>query len=139
MNVSYNDLPTLNALFNAVSAALLLFGYVRIKRGNQESHQKFMVAALLSSGAFLISYLIYHFNAGSVPYPYYDWTRLLYFIILIPHVICAGIMAPFIVYAVRHAWKGNFERHKRLARWIFPVWLYVSASGVIIYFMLYRL
>ena len=98
-----------------------------------------MTAALASSTLFLISYLIYHYSAGSVPYPHHDWTRPLYFAILIPHVILATFMVPFILMAVRHAWQGRFDRHKRLTRWVWPVWMFVSVSGVAIYLMLYQL
>ena len=98
-----------------------------------------MTAALASSTLFLISYLIYHYSAGSVPYPHHDWTRPLYFAILIPHGILATFMVPFILMAVRHAWQGRFDRHKRLTRWVWPVWMFVSVSGVAIYLMLYQL
>ena len=98
--MTVRDLPTLNALLNAVSATLLLFGYIRIKRQQRAAHQKFMIAALISSALFLISYLSYHYQVGSVPYPYHDWTRPIYFIILIPHVILAAVMVPFVIAAV---------------------------------------
>ena len=133
------DLPAFNAFFNSVSAILLLAGYAQIKKRKPDNHKKCMLAALLSSIIFLFSYLVYHYNVGSVPYPYHDWTRPVYFIILIPHILLAGIMAPFIILAVWHAWHENYPRHVRLVRWVFPIWLYVSASGVAIYFMLYRL
>ena len=98
-----------------------------------------MTAALASSALFLISYLIYHYNAGSVPFPYLGWTRVLYYTILIPHIILAAVMVPFILIAVWHAWKKQFDRHKRLTRWVLPVWMFVSLSGVVIYLMLYHL
>jgi uncharacterized membrane protein YozB (DUF420 family) len=131
--------PTLNASLNAVSACLLLWGFVTIKRGHRDIHKKIMMAALVTSAAFLVSYLIYHQQVGSVPYPYHDWTRPLYFSILIPHVILAAVMVPFIIMAVVHAVKGRFERHKRITVWLWPVWMFVSVSGVAIYLMLYRL
>ncbi len=139
MTLPYQELPTYNAVFNSISAALLIAGYIQIRRGNRGGHKKCMLSALLSSLVFLASYLVYHYAVGSVPYPYHDWTRPVYFIILIPHVILAAIMTPFIVIAVWHALRENFARHVRIARWVFPVWLYVSASGVVIYLMLYRL
>lgn len=131
--------PTLNAVFNAIAACLLVWGYVKIKRQDRETHKKIMIAALVASAAFLISYLIYHQRVGSVPYPYHDWTRPLYFIILIPHVILAAVMVPFIIAAVAYAFKGRFDRHRRITVWLWPVWMFVSLSGVVIYLMLYRL
>ena len=138
--MSYSDLPTLNAVLNLISSALLTAGYFQIKKKNNRSlHKKIMVGALITSGLFLISYVIYHFKVGSVPYPYHDWTRTIYFIILIPHVILAAVMTPFIAIAVGFALRGRFDRHKKLVRWVWPVWIFVSVSGVVIYLMLYRL
>jgi len=133
------DLPGLNAALNGLSGLLLLAGFAAIKNHRPDIHKKFMLAALVSSAAFLTSYLIYHAQVGSVPYPHFDWTRTLYFIILIPHVILAGLMVPFIVAAVYFALRQQFERHKRLVVWVWPVWMFVSVTGVVIYFMLYQL
>jgi uncharacterized membrane protein YozB (DUF420 family) len=135
----YEDLSTVNALLNGLSAVLLLVGYVNIKKGNRDIHKRFMVAALITSALFLVSYVIYHYEVGSVPYPYHDWTRPVYFIILIPHVILAALNVPFIIALVTYAFKGNFKKHKKLARWVWPVWMFVSVTGVIIYLMLYIL
>lgn len=137
MNVPFQ--ATLNALLNLLSACLLLLGYIQIKQGNRTQHQKFMWSALVSSALFLISYLIYHYRAGSVPYPYHDWTRTLYFVILIPHVILAALMVPFIIAAVYFAVRGQFDKHTRITRWLWPVWMFVSVSGVVVYIMLYLL
>ena len=137
MNVS--TLPTVNALLNALAACLLLWGYVMIRRGRRDTHKKIMLSALVVSAAFLTTYLIYHAQVGSVPYQHHDWTRPLYFAILIPHIILAGLMVPFIVALVTFALRGNFTRHKRLARWVWPVWMFVSVSGVAVYLMLYHL
>ena len=134
-----SDLPALNAGLNTLSAALLLRGYLQIRRGEREAHRKTMLAALVSSGLFLSSYLVYHFQVGSVPYPHYDWTRPLYFAVLIPHVILAALLVPLVVVLVWRALKGEFARHRRLARWVWPVWIFVSLSGVVVYLMLYRL
>jgi putative membrane protein len=133
------DLSTVNAILNFVSSVLLTAGYIQIKKGNRAMHKKIMVSALLTSGLFLMSYVIYHYQAGSVPYPYHDWSRTIYFIILIPHVILAAAMTPFIIIAVWFAWHDQYEKHKRLVRWVWPVWMFVSVSGVMIYLMLYRL
>jgi uncharacterized membrane protein YozB (DUF420 family) len=135
MNVM--DLPTINACLNLLSTFFLFMGYVNIKRGNQDTHKKFMVSALITSAAFLVCYLFYHAQVGSVPYPHFDWTRPVYFVILIPHIILAAIMSPFILIAVWFAFRSQFERHRKIVRWLWPVWMYVSVSGVIIYLMLY--
>ncbi len=134
-----SDLPTLNASLNTLSGIFLILGYRAIRRGNREQHKKFMLAALIASAFFLTSYLIYHFYVGSVPYPHEDWTRPLYYIILVPHVILAALMVPFIVLVVWRAWRADFASHKSLARRVWPVWVFVSLSGVIIYLMLYWL
>ena len=134
-----SELPTLNACLNAVSAGLLTLGFVRIRRGQIASHRRFMLAALVCSALFLCSYLTYHYLVGSVPYPRHDWTRPVYFAILIPHVVLATLMAPFVLIAVRRAWRGDFVAHARLTRRLLPVWMFVSVSGVAIYLMLYRL
>lgn len=137
--MSTADLPTLNACLNALSILLLAQGYRRIRRKDQQGHRQYMLAALGSSALFLTSYVIYHSLAGSVPYPRRDWTRPLYFAILIPHVVLAAGMVPFILAAVWHALRGDFQRHRRLTRWVWPVWMFVSISGVAVYLMLYRL
>ena len=131
--------PTINALFNLTSAVLLGLGYVQIKRGRADRHKRLMIAALISSVCFLAGYLLYHASVGSVPYPYHDWTQTLYFVILVPHSILAGLMVPFIIAAVYFALRGQFERHTRITRWLWPVWMFVSISGVVVYLMLYWL
>ncbi len=137
--MSLTDLPALNATLNSISAVLLLIGFVLIKREQIQNHKKVMLSALATSLLFLTSYLIYHFNVGSVPYPHHDWTRPLYFAILIPHTILATAMTPFIIVAVRRAFHEDYEKHKKIVRWIWPVWMFVSVTGVIVYFMLYHL
>ena len=133
------DLPTLNAILNSISAGFLLYGFIQIKQGQREKHKRIMIAALATSALFFISYLIYHSKVGSVPYPHHDWTRPVYFVILIPHVVLAALMTPFILIAVWHAWHGHFEKHKRIVKWLWPVWIFVSVSGVVVYLMLYQL
>ena len=136
--MEFHGLATLNALLNGISATFLIAGFVAIKRGRREIHRRFMLAALTGSVLFLVSYVTYHFQVGSVPYPYYDWTRPLYFAILVPHVILACLMTPFVIVIVRRAWRGDFARHRRLARWVWPAWVFVSLSGVAVYLLLYR-
>jgi len=137
--MTLTDLPALNATLNGISAVFLLLGYLKIRSGEREGHRKMMVCALVCSVLFLTSYLIYHINVGSVPYPHHDWTRPVYFAILIPHIILAAVNAPFIVIAVRRAYTGQFDRHRSLARWVWPVWMFVCVSGIAVYLMLYQL
>jgi len=137
MNIK--DLPTLNALLNTLSAVLLIWGRNRIKNNHPGQHRVIMITALATSLLFLTSYLVYHYHVGSIPYPKHDWTRVLYFIILVPHVVLAGAMTPFILLAVGFALASKFTYHKRLVRWVWPVWIFVSVTGVIVYLMLYRL
>lgn len=135
--MTVSDLPLLNATLNFLSAIFLTFGYINIKKQRPDVHKKYMIAALISSACFLTSYLIYHYYVGSVPYPYHDWTRPLYFVILIPHVILAALMTPFIIMAVIYAFREKFDKHKRIVRWLWPVWMFVSLSGIAVYLMLY--
>jgi len=137
--MSFSDLPAVNASLNFISFILLSLGFYNIKKGRVPIHKRFMISAAITSGLFLISYTIYHYNVGSVPYSHYDWTRPVYFAILIPHVLLAGIMAPFIVLLLIFALRGRFDRHRKLAIWVWPVWIYVSISGILIYLMLYVL
>jgi putative membrane protein len=138
--IALSDLPAINATLNFISAVLLFWGRYQIKRKRRpDIHRIIMIAALVSSALFLASYLIYHGNIGSKPYPHFDWTRPVYFTILIPHVILAGLMVPFILWAVYCAFRQRFDRHVRLVRWVWPVWMFVSVSGIIVYIMLYRL
>lgn len=134
-----SSLATVNAILNSISAILLIAGYTQIKKHQPSVHKKFMLSALVVSALFLISYLIYHYYVGSVPYPYFNWTRPIYFVILIPHVLLAGIMTPFVILTAGLALRKKFDTHRRFARWVFPVWLFVSISGVIVYLMLYHL
>ena len=134
-----NSVPALNALLNTMSCILLLAGYFQIKKKKDVFlHKKTMLLALFISVLFLFSYVIYHYNVGSVPYPYHGWTRPVYFSILIPHIIFATLMVPFIVLALWYALRAEYEKHKKVVRWVWPVWIFVSISGVIVYIMLYH-
>lgn len=136
--MTVTDLPALNATLNLTAAVFLMLGYYNIKQGRRETHRKFMFLALITSSLFLISYVAYHLQAGSTPYPYQGWTRTLYFVILIPHVILAAANVPFIIVLVTLILRGKESQHRRLARWVWPSWMFVSLSGVLIYFMLYQ-
>ena len=131
------DLPALNAGLNTTAACCLLGGYYWIRRGRVAAHKRFMLAALGFSSLFLISYLIYHFQVGSVAFTGTGWVRPVYFAILLSHILLAAAILPLAAVTVYRAWNERFESHKRLAHWTLPIWLYVSVTGVIIYWMLY--
>ncbi len=137
--MSLSSLPTLNAILNGCATILLIAGYIAIKKGNRILHRNLMVTALLASAAFLTSYLIFHAQVASVKYPLHDWTRPVYFVILIPHIILAAAMVPGILALVWFAIRKQFDRHKKVAKIVWPVWIYVSITGVVIYWMLYHL
>jgi len=132
-------LPTLNACLNALSGVMLIVGYVQIKKGNAHLHKRLMVGAFCVSVLFLISYLIYHYGAGSVRFKGQGWIRPVYFAILISHTILASVVPFLAVITLCRAFKGDFRRHRRIARWTFPIWVYVSATGVVVYLLLYVL
>lgn len=136
--MTVQDLPTLNASLNTVAAILLLSGYIAIKKGQRELHKKIMVSALVVSAAFLTSYLIYHYHVPSKKFPDLGWIKTVYLLILIPHIILAAVMVPMILKTFWHAFRGEWEKHKKIAKVTFPIWMYVSVTGVIVYFMLYR-
>ena len=136
--MSLRMLPTLNAILNATSGILIIIGYVMIRRGKVNAHRACMVGAVTASIIFLISYLIYHFNVGATKFAGTGWSRPFYFTVLISHTILAVVLAPVVVVTLRRALKGDFKRHLRIARWTFPMWVYVSVTGVIVYFMLYH-
>ena len=137
--VSISDLPTLNAGLNLTSAVLIGAGYYFIRRRKIQAHKACMVAALGVSTLFLISYLMYHYNAGSVPFQQHGWMRFVYFLILITHVVLAVVILPLVLRTAFLAFRGRFGPHVRIARWTFPIWMYVSVTGVIVYVMLYLL
>lgn len=137
--MAVTDLPTLNAMLNGLAALLLVAGFVAIKRGHIEIHRRFMVSAFGVSGVFLTSYLVYHFEVGSVPYQGTGIWRTVYFAILIPHVILAAAVLPLALVTLRRGWVRSDAAHRRLARITLPVWLFVSVTGVLVYLMLYRM
>ena len=137
--MSISDLPALNATLNGIAAILLVCGYIFIKRGRRQPHQWCMLGALTTSALFLVSYVTYHLNAGSRPFPGQGPIRLAYFAILITHVILAAVIVPMALVTAARGLRSDFDRHVSIARWTFPVWLYVSVTGVVIYLMLYRL
>jgi len=137
--MTVTDLPALNASLNALSTVLLVTGYVFIRRGERQKHKACMIAALVTSTLFLTSYVIYHAQVGSVPFKGTGWIRTVYFAVLIPHVILAAAIVPPILITASRGLSAKYDKHRRIARWTLPVWLYVSITGVIVYLMLYRL
>ncbi len=135
--IPLSSLPALNAALNSASALLLAAGWLFIRSGNVAAHRRCMLAALATSTLFLTSYLIYHYHVGSVPFTGQGWTRRLYFTILISHTSLAVTIVPLVLITLYRALRNRFERHKRIARWTLPLWLYVSVTGVIVYGMLY--
>lgn len=129
-------LPMANASLNALAAVCLTAGFVNVKRGNTEAHKKCMLAALVFSTLFLAGYLVYHHFHGDTPFPGQGVVRPIYFSILISHIILSVIALPLVLTTVFYALRGRFEPHKKIARLTFPVWLYVSVSGVAVYFFL---
>ena len=131
--------PALNASLNGTSAVLLVSGRWFIVHGRMAIHRAFMIAALITSSAFLGCYLYYHYHVGHVDFQGKDWSRPVYFSILISHTILAAVIVPLIIITLTRALRERFDRHRRIARWTFPLWLYVSITGVVIYLMLYRI
>jgi len=137
--LSISDLPTLNATLNGIAAILLAAGFLFIKQGRPRQHQWCMMSALATSAVFLVSYVIYHLNAGSRPFQGPGPIRVVYFTILITHVILAAAIVPLALVTATRGLRSQFDRHVRIARWTLPIWLYVSVTGVVIYLMLYVL
>jgi len=133
------ELPTLNAVLNGCAALLMSCGYLFIRRREVHRHRNFMLGALACSTLFLTSYLIYHYHIGSRPYPGLGALRNVYLSILLTHTVLAVALVPLVLITVYRALRGNFEKHRRIARYTLPVWLYVSVTGVVIYLMLYGL
>jgi putative membrane protein len=137
--LTVTDLPALNACLNATSAVLLATGYVLIRRGRRAAHKRVMLSALVSSALFLTSYLVYHAQVGSVRFRGQGLVRTLYFTILLTHTVLAVVIVPLVGMTLVPALRERFDRHRRLARITLPLWAYVSVTGVVIYWMLYRL
>jgi uncharacterized membrane protein YozB (DUF420 family) len=137
--MSLTDLPALNASLNATAAVLLTAGYILVRRGDVKRHKATMIAACAVSTLFLISYVIYHANAGSKPFPGRGPVRVVYFAILITHVVLAAAIVPLALITLLRGLRARFDAHVRIARWTLPIWLYVSVTGVLVYLMLYQM
>ncbi len=137
--IGYHDLPLVNALLNTTTAVLLVTGYRFIRRGNVPAHRRCMGAAVAVSAVFLASYLTYHAEVGSIRFTETGWPRPLYFTVLLTHTVLAAAVVPLVLVTLVRALRARFDRHRRIARWTLPIWLYVSVTGVVVYLMLYVL
>jgi uncharacterized membrane protein YozB (DUF420 family) len=137
--IDYSTLPAVNATLNATSGIFLFTGYVLIKKRQINAHRNAMLAAFASSMLFLTSYVIYHYHTGSRPFPGVGAIRLVYFTILISHVLLAIAILPLAISTLTKGLRGQYSRHKRVAKWTFPLWMYVSVTGVVVYVMLYQM
>jgi putative membrane protein len=129
-------LPAANATFNYLSALCLVLGYINIRRGNRATHKRFMLTATMFSGLFLVSYIVYHFFHGDTRFPGHGWIRPAYFFILISHIGLSMVALPLILGSLWFGLRSQFQFHRRIARWTFPIWLYVSVTGVVVFALL---
>jgi uncharacterized membrane protein YozB (DUF420 family) len=136
--ITLHDLPAINASLNATSCVLLLIGYALIRARRIAQHRACMLAALTTSALFLICYIVYHAQVGSVRFPRYGLVRPVYYTILITHVTLAVTVLPLAIITAARGLRGDYRRHKKIARWTFPIWLYVSVTGVLVYVLLYQ-
>lgn len=134
----YAIFPVINASLNGTSTVLLITGRWLIAKRRIAAHRFVMITAVVTSSLFLISYLYYHAHVGSVRFQGTGWSRSVYFTILISHVILAAVIVPLVIITLTRALRDRFDKHRAIARWTFPLWLYVSITGVLVYFMLYQ-
>ena len=137
--IAIHDLPAVNATLNATAAVLLVWGYILIRRRSIAAHRRVMLTAFATSSVFLGCYLIYHYNVGSVPFPRTGAIRTVYLSILTTHTILAAAVPPLAIITLSRGLRGRFDPHRKIARWTLPVWLYVSVTGVVVYWMLYQM
>jgi uncharacterized membrane protein YozB (DUF420 family) len=135
--MTVRDLPAVNASLNALATILLIYGYTLIRQGKREQHKRVMLSAFAVSIIFLICYLVYHAEVGSVPYQGQGAMRIIYFTILISHVVLAAIVPVLAIMTLWRAFQERFDKHRKIAKITLPIWLYVSITGVIVYLMLY--
>ena len=136
--MTVHDLPAVNASLNALAGVLLLIGYVLIRSGRREQHRRVMIAAFITSAVFLVCYLVYHAQVGSVRFTRQGFVRYLYFTVLITHVVLAAAVLPLALVTLSKGLKERYRQHRAVARWTFPIWLYVSVTGVLVYVLLYQ-
>ena len=135
--IDYTLLPGVNASLNGLSGCFLVIGYLAIRNGHATLHRRLMLSAFTTSTLFLISYLTYHFQVQFTPFQGQGAARIVYYAILIPHVVLAVVMVPMILVTLKRGLTGHFDKHRPIARWTLPIWLYVSVTGVLVYLMLY--
>ena len=136
--MSVHDLPAVNASLNAISGVLLVVAYTLIRQRKIEQHRKVMLAAFATSALFLVCYVVYHAQVGSVRFTRQGFVRPLYFTILITHVTLAALVLPMAIVTLSRGLKARYPQHRKIARWTFPIWLYVSVTGVLVYVLLYQ-
>lgn len=136
--MTVHDLPAVNATLNALSGILLTIGYALIRARRIDMHRRCMIAAFITSSLFLVCYIVYHAQVGSVHFPRQGFVRPLYYTILITHVTLAFSVPPLAIITLSRGLKGRYPQHRRIARWTFPIWLYVSVTGVLVYVLLYQ-
>ena len=136
--MSVHDLPAVNATLNGVAGVLLLIGFLLIRSRRIDLHRRFMIAAFIASALFLVSYIVYHAQVGSVRFTRQGLVRPLYFTILVTHVALAATVLPLAIVTLTRGLKGRFPAHRAIARWTLPIWLYVSVTGVLVYVLLYQ-
>lgn len=137
--IELRDLPTVNAIFNSTATVLLVTGYVFIRRGKIAAHRAAMLAAFACSVLFLVGYLVYHAQVGTTRFPGTGGVRTLYLTILATHTVLAAVVPFLAIATLMKAFRQRFAQHKKIARWTLPIWLYVSVTGVVVYWMLYRM
>jgi len=136
--VTLSDLPAINATLNALSAILLIAGYILIRQRRIEQHRRTMIAAFITSSLFLVCYIVYHAQVGSVRFTRHGFVRPLYFSILITHVTLAALVLPLAIVTLTRGLGARYLQHRSIARWTLPIWLYVSVTGVLVYILLYQ-
>src|SRR5579863_2141361 len=137
--ITIRDLPAVNAILNATAAVLLVWGYTLIRRHRKQSHKRVMIAAFITSCLFLVCYIVYHVHVGSVRFQHPGAIRAVYLSILTTHTILAAAVPPLAIVTLNRALSSRFDKHRAIARWTLPIWLYVSVTGVVVYLMLYKL
>ncbi|MEO5803805.1 MAG: DUF420 domain-containing protein [Verrucomicrobiota bacterium] len=137
--MTLSDLPPINAGLNSLSTVFLTLGYIFIRRKKIAAHRNCMIAAFCTSTIFLICYLVYHYNAGRTTFKDPQWFRPFYLGLLLTHTVLAVVIVPMILMTLNRAMKARYELHKKIARWTWPLWMYVSVTGVLIYFLLYQI
>ena len=137
--MTVNDMPTVNAALNGLASVFLLLGYIYIKKKNRSAHKRCMIAAFTTSAVFLAGYLWYHYtsHAHTVLRHPEAWVNYFYYFILITHIILAVVIVPMVFITLNHALRERFDKHRRIARWAWPIWMYVSVTGVVVYLFLY--